>query len=171
MARVGVHHLPPTTAADLRPDARPAAATEVRSPVEPGARTLGDGGLASCHGEEPSDDSAAPPAKQPILTLLKQARAFGVGMALSTQNPVDLDYKAISNAGTWLIGRLQTERDRDRLLDGMRSAGGTVDVGELADTIGNLDKREFVVHSTREGAPRRFSTRWAMSYLPGRRSI
>ncbi len=111
--------------------------------------------------------TAAPPAKQPILTILKQARAFGVGMVLSTQNPVDLDYKAISNAGTWLIGRLQTERDRDRLLDGMRSAGGTVDVGELADTIGNLDKREFVVHSTREGAPRRFSTRWAMSYLPG----
>lgn len=111
--------------------------------------------------------TAAPPAKQPILTILKQARAFGVGMVLSTQNPVDLDYKAISNAGTWLIGRLQTERDRDRLLDGMRSAGGTVDVGELADTIGNLDKREFVFHSTRGGAPRRFGTRWAMSYLPG----
>ncbi|MEM9466003.1 MAG: DUF87 domain-containing protein [Actinomycetota bacterium] len=111
--------------------------------------------------------SAAPPAKRPILTILKQARAFGVGMVLSTQNPVDLDYKAISNAGTWLIGRLQTERDRDRLLDGMRSAGGTVDIGALADTIGNLGKREFVFHSTRGGAPSRFGTRWAMSYLPG----
>ncbi|MEO0495155.1 MAG: DUF87 domain-containing protein [Actinomycetota bacterium] len=111
--------------------------------------------------------SAAPPAKRPILTILKQARAFGVGMVLSTQNPVDLDYKAISNAGTWLIGRLQTERDRDRLLDGMRSAGGTVDIGELADTIGNLGKREFVFHSTRGGVPSTFGTRWAMSYLPG----
>ena len=111
--------------------------------------------------------SAAPPAKRPILTILKQARAFGVGMVLSTQNPVDLDYKAISNAGTWMIGRLQTERDRDRLLDGMRSAGGTVDVGELADTIGNLGKREFVFHSTRGGVPNTFGTRWAMSYLPG----
>ena len=111
--------------------------------------------------------SAAPPAKRPILTILKQARAFGVGMVLSTQNPVDLDYKAISNAGTWLIGRLQTERDRDRLLDGMRSAGGTIDIGELADTIGNLGKREFVFHSTRGGVPSTFGTRWAMSYLPG----
>ena len=111
--------------------------------------------------------TASPPAKQPILTILKQARAFGVGMVLSTQNPVDLDYKAISNAGTWLIGRLQTERDRNRLLDGMRSAGGTVDVSALADTIGNLDKREFVFHSTRGGGPRRFGTRWAMSYMTG----
>ena len=111
--------------------------------------------------------TASPPAKKPILTVLKQARAFGVGMVLSTQNPVDLDYKAISNAGTWLIGRLQTERDRDRLLDGMRSAGGTVDVSALADTIGNLDKREFVLHSTRSSRPRRFSTRWAMSYMTG----
>ncbi|MEM9202273.1 MAG: DUF87 domain-containing protein [Actinomycetota bacterium] len=111
--------------------------------------------------------SAAPPAKRPILTILKQARAFGVGMVLSTQNPVDLDYKAISNAGTWLIGRLQTERDRDRLLDGMRSAGGTVDISELADTIGNLGTREFVYHSTRGGVPSTFGTRWAMSYLPG----
>ena len=111
--------------------------------------------------------SAAPPAKKPILTILKQARAFGIGMILSTQNPVDLDYKAISNAGTWLIGRLQTERDRDRLLDGMRSAGGTVDVNELADTIGNLDKRQFVFHTTRGDEPSIFGTRWVMSYLPG----
>ena len=111
--------------------------------------------------------TAAPPAKRPILTILKQARAFGVGMVLSTQNPVDLDYKAISNAGTWMIGRLQTERDRDRLLDGMRSVGGSTDSGQLADTIGNLDKRQFVLHSTRGGGPRTFSTRWAMSYLPG----
>lgn len=109
----------------------------------------------------------APPSKKPILTILKQARAFGVGLVLSTQNPVDIDYKAISNAGTWMIGRLQTERDRERLLDGMRSSDGTVDIKELADSITALDKREFVLHSTRAARARRFSTRWAMSYLAG----
>ena len=72
--------------------------------------------------------TAEPPSKKPILTLLKQARAFGVGLVLSTQNPVDLDYKAISNAGTWMIGRLQTEQDKKRLLDGMSAAGGGVDI-------------------------------------------
>jgi DNA helicase HerA-like ATPase len=68
--------------------------------------------------------TAEPPSKKPILTILKQARAFGVGMVLSTQNPVDLDYKAMSNAGTWMIGRLQTERDKARILDGISSATG-----------------------------------------------
>ena len=111
--------------------------------------------------------TAEPPAKRPILTILKQARAFGVGMVLSTQNPVDLDYKAISNAGTWMIGRLQTERDKDRLLEGMRSAGGDVDIATVGDTIGGLDKRRFLLHSTRGDAPTEFGTRWAMSYLPG----
>ena len=111
--------------------------------------------------------TAAPPAKKPILTILKQARAHGVGMVLSTQNPVDLDYKALSNAGTWMIGRLQTERDKARLLDGMTSAAGEVDRGGIDDTISALDKREFLFHSTRSDAPERFSTRWAMSYLAG----
>jgi hypothetical protein len=111
--------------------------------------------------------TAAPPAKKPILTILKQARAHGVGMVLSTQNPVDLDYKAISNAGTWMIGRLQTERDKARLLDGMTSAAGDIDTGAIADTISALDKRQFLFHSTRADVPVRFGTRWAMSYLAG----
>lgn len=111
--------------------------------------------------------SAVPPAKRPILTIMKQARAFGVGMVLATQNPVDLDYKAIGNAGTWLIGRLQTERDRARLIDGMSSAAGDIDLAALSETIGALDKREFVLHRASGGAPVRFTTRWAMSYLRG----
>ena len=108
-----------------------------------------------------------PPSKKPILTILKQARAFGVGLVLSTQNPVDIDYKAISNAGTWMIGRLQTEQDKQRLLDGMGSSDGAVDVKAIGDRISRLDKREFVLHSTRTSQPRTFSTRWAMSYLAG----
>jgi hypothetical protein len=111
--------------------------------------------------------TAVPPAKAPILTIMKQARAFGVGMVLSTQNPVDLDYKAIGNAGTWMVGRLQTERDRGRLLDGMSSAAGDVDLAALASTIGGLGKREFVLHRATGGAPLRFTSRWAMSYLRG----
>jgi hypothetical protein len=111
--------------------------------------------------------TAAPPAKKPVLTILKQARAHGVGMVLSTQNPVDLDYKAISNAGTWMIGRLQTERDKARLLDGMTSAAGAVDKGAIDAAISALDKRQFLLHSTRADAPERFATRWAMSYLAG----
>jgi hypothetical protein len=111
--------------------------------------------------------TARPPAKKPILTILKQARAHGVGMVLSTQNPVDLDYMALSNAGTWMIGRLQTERDKARLLEGMTSAAGGVDRVQLDAVISALDKREFLLHSTRASAPLRFSTRWAMSYLAG----
>ncbi len=107
--------------------------------------------------------SANPPAKKPILTILKQARAFGVGMVLSTQNPVDLDYKAISNAGTWMIGRLQTERDKARLLEGLTSASGEVNIQQLDDTISGLDKREFLLHSTKANVPKVFTTRWAMS--------
>ncbi len=111
--------------------------------------------------------TAAPPSKKPILTILKQARAFGVGMILSTQNPVDLDYKAISNAGTWMIGRLQTERDKKRLLEGMSSASGDVDVSSVDATISGLAKREFLLYSTKRPKPLVFATRWAMSYLPG----
>ncbi|MFZ1638911.1 MAG: DUF87 domain-containing protein, partial [Candidatus Microthrix parvicella] len=111
--------------------------------------------------------TAEPPSKKPILTLFKQARAFGVGVVLSTQNPVDLDYKAISNAGTWMIGRLQTERDKSRLLDGMSSAAGSVDLSALSETISGLGKRQFLMQRTGGSAPKRFGVRWAMSYLAG----
>lgn len=111
--------------------------------------------------------SAMPPAKKPILTIFKQARAFGIGMILSTQNPVDLDYKAISNAGTWMIGRLQTERDKGRLLEGMTSSSGAVDIAAIDDTISGLAKRQFLLFSTKSPTPKVFATRWAMSYLPG----
>ncbi len=111
--------------------------------------------------------TAAPPTKKPIMTLMKQARAFGVGMVLSTQNPVDVDYKALSNAGTWMIGRLQTDRDKQRLLDGMSAAAGGVDVGAVGDTISGLAKREFVLRRAGKDKPEVFTTRWAMSYLRG----
>lgn len=108
-----------------------------------------------------------PATKKPILTLLKQARAFGVGLVLSTQNPVDLDYKAISNAGTWLIGRLQTEQDKNRLVDGLRSADGGVDVAEVERIISGLGKRQFVLRTTRSSELPLLTTRWALSYLAG----
>ncbi len=111
--------------------------------------------------------SAAPPAKKPILTIFKQARAFGVGMVLATQNPVDIDYKALSNAGTWLVGRLQTERDKARLMDGLAAATGTSDPAALGDTLSGLRKREFLFHTTSSDHPFTFTTRWAMSYLRG----
>jgi len=111
--------------------------------------------------------TAEPPSKKPILTILKQARAHGVGMLLSTQNPVDLDYKAMSNAGTWMIGRLQTERDKGRILEGLKSSSGAVDTRRLSTMIGDLAERQFVLHSTSEVAPVLFGTRWAMSYLRG----
>lgn len=111
--------------------------------------------------------SAKPPAKGPILTLFKQARAFGVGVVLATQNPVDVDYKALSNAGTWMVGRLQTEQDKARLLDGMSAAAGGVDVAAVGETISGLAKREFVLRQAGSDAPRSFTTRWAMSYLRG----
>jgi hypothetical protein len=112
--------------------------------------------------------TAAPPAKGPILTLLKQARAYGVGLVLATQNPVDLDYKAMSNAGTWMIGRLQTERDKARVLEALSSAGGQVDIAAIDAAISALGGREFILHNTHDrGGPQRFGTRWAMSYLRG----
>lgn len=111
--------------------------------------------------------TANPPTKKPVMTLMKQARAFGVGVVLSTQNPVDIDYKAISNAGTWMIGRLQTEQDKKRLLDGMSSAAGGVDTSEVADSIAALGKRQFVVRRAKADAPELLTTRWAMSYLRG----
>ncbi len=111
--------------------------------------------------------TANPPTKKPIMLLMKQARAFGVGVVLATQNPVDVDYKALSNAGTWMIGRLQTDRDKQRLLDGMSAAAGGVDVALVGDTISGLAKREFVLRRVGKDRPEVFTTRWAMSYLRG----
>ncbi len=111
--------------------------------------------------------SASPPAKKPILTIFKQGRAFGLGLVLSTQNPVDVDYKAMSNAGTWLVGRLQTENDKARVLEGLRSATGGTDVAALDRAIGALGKRQFLLVSAKASEPRLFATRWAMSYLRG----
>ena len=111
--------------------------------------------------------TAEPPAKKPILTVLKQGRAFGVGMVLATQNPVDLDYKVMSNAGLWLVGRLQTERDKARVLEGLKSAAGGADLAALDASIGGLQKRQFLLVSAKSNQPVLFETRWAMSYLRG----
>jgi hypothetical protein len=111
---------------------------------------------------------ANPPSKQPLLTLLKQARAFGLGVVLATQNPVDLDYKGLSNAGTWFIGRLQTERDRDRVLDGMEGASaGKMDRQQMSKILTQLGNRVFLMNNVHEDAPVVFETRWVMSYLRG----
>jgi hypothetical protein len=111
---------------------------------------------------------ANPPSKAPLLTLLKQARAFGVGVVLATQNPVDLDYKALANTGTWFLGRLQTERDKARLLDGLEgAAGGGLDRAEMDRLLSALEKRVFLLHNVHEKQPIVFQTRWTLSYLRG----
>jgi hypothetical protein len=114
--------------------------------------------------------TANPPSKTPMLTLLKQARAFGLGIVLATQNPVDLDYKALSNAGTWWIGRLQTERDKARLLDGLEgaaAAGERFDRRTMEQILAGLGNRVFLMNNVHEDAPVAFQTRWALSYLRG----
>jgi len=111
---------------------------------------------------------ANPPSKGPLLTLLKQGRAFGVGVLLATQNPVDLDYKGLSNIGTWFIGRLQTERDKARLLDGLEGASAAaLDRGEVDRILSSLGKRVFLLHNIHEKGLLTFETRWTMSYLRG----
>jgi hypothetical protein len=113
---------------------------------------------------------ANPPTKKPLLTLLKQARAFGLGLILATQNPVDLDYKALANTGTWFVGRMQTDRDKQRLLDGLEGAeasGGGLGRSDFDRMISALQSRVFLLHNVHEGEPLVFSTRWAMSYLRG----
>jgi hypothetical protein len=111
---------------------------------------------------------ANPPSKAPLLTLLKQARAFGVGVVLATQNPVDLDYKGLANTGTWFLGRLQTERDKARMLDGLEgAAAGSMDRAETDRLLSALDKRVFLLHNVHETAPVVFQTRWTLSYLRG----
>jgi len=110
-----------------------------------------------------------PPSKAPLLTLLKQARAFGLGVVLSTQNPVDLDYKGLSNTGTWFIGRLQTERDKERVIAGLEgaAAGAGFDQGRMEETLAGLGQRVFLLHNVHESEPAIFETRWVLSYLPG----
>jgi hypothetical protein len=109
-----------------------------------------------------------PPSKEPMLLLLKQARAFGVGVVLSTQNPVDLDYKGLSNIGTWFIGRLQTTQDIDRVIDGLGGkVGSSFDKSEIKQLLANLKKRTFFLKSAHLDDIRLFSTRWVMSYLKG----
>ncbi len=114
---------------------------------------------------------ANPPSKAPLLTLLKQARAFGLGLTVATQNPVDLDYKALANAGTWMLGRLQTDRDKARVLDGLEGAAGTAgasfDRAHLDQLLSSLGKRVFLLHNVHEKEPVVFETRWALSYLRG----
>ena len=112
--------------------------------------------------------TAMPASKLPMLMLMKQARAFGVGVVLATQNPVDLDYKGLSNAGTWFIGRLQTERDKARVIDGLLSAGqGEQDKATLEKLLGSLGNRVFLLQNAHEDRPILFRTRWALSYLRG----
>jgi hypothetical protein len=112
-----------------------------------------------------------PPSKTPLLTLLKQARAFGLGVVLATQNPVDLDYKGLANAGTWFIGRLQTDRDKERVLDGLEGAaagaGGTFDRQRMEQLLAALGSRIFLMNNVHDDAPQVFETRWCLSYLRG----
>lgn len=114
---------------------------------------------------------ANPPSKLPLLTLLKQARAFGVGVVLATQNPVDLDYKGLANTGTWFIGRLQTERDKQRVMEGLEGAAASQGVGfdrqAMERTLAGLGSRVFLMNNTHEDAPEVFQTRWTLSYLRG----
>ncbi|HET7695915.1 MAG TPA: hypothetical protein VFK57_09430 [Vicinamibacterales bacterium] len=111
---------------------------------------------------------ANPPSKPPLLTLLKQARAFGIGVVLATQNTVDLDYKGLGNAGTWFLGRLQTERDKARVLDGLEgAAAGALNRDEADRTLSSLGKRVFLLHDVHAAGPITFQSRWAMSYLRG----
>jgi hypothetical protein len=114
---------------------------------------------------------ANPPSKKPLLTLLKQARAFGVGIVLATQNPVDLDYKGLANCGTWFLGRLQTERDKARVLDGLESASGEAhaqfDRAEIDKMLSGLPGRTFLMNNVHDDHPELFKTRWTLSYLRG----
>ena len=115
--------------------------------------------------------TANPPSKMPMLTLLKQARAFGLGVVLATQNPVDLDYKGLSNAGTWFLGRLQTSRDKDRVLEGLEgastAAGHAFDRKKMDEILSGLGSRVFVMNNVHEDQPVVFQTRWTLSYLRG----
>lgn len=111
--------------------------------------------------------SANPPSKEPMLLLLKQARAFGLGVVLSTQNPVDLDYKGLANIGSWFVGRLQTKQDQDRVVAGMGGGSGKLDKDGIRELLAGLKERNFLLYSAHRDEPVLFSTRWVMSYLKG----
>ncbi len=111
--------------------------------------------------------SKNPPSKQPMLTLLKQARSFGIGIILSTQNPVDLDYKGLANIGTWFIGRLQTLQDKEKVIDGLTTGNSNLNKEELMDMLSNLSKRNFIMKNIHEDTIKVFETRWVLSYLKG----
>jgi hypothetical protein len=112
-----------------------------------------------------------PPTKQPLMSLIKQGRAAGLGVVLSTQNPADLDYKGLTNAGVWSVGTLRTDRDKERVLEGIEgaaaAAGGMLQGTDLDQALGTLKPRVFLLHNVRDDAPCFFHTRWAMSFLPG----
>lgn len=108
-----------------------------------------------------------PPSRNVMLRMIKQARAFGVGLLLATQNPVDLDYKALSNIGTWFIGRLQTERDKMRLMDGLETLTGGMDSSTISDIISSLGKRVFLMNNVNRPGPRVFHARQVLNYLAG----
>lgn len=110
--------------------------------------------------------NANPPSKTPMMTLLKQARAFGLGCVLSTQNPADIDYKGLGNISTWFIGRLQTAQDKERLLNGIVGLGG-VDKNEVLGMLEALEKREFVLKNANDNSLTKIKTRYALSYLKG----
>ncbi len=108
-----------------------------------------------------------PPTKGPLLTLFKQGRAYGVGAWLATQNPVDLDYKALGNAGVKLVGRLITDRDRERALEGL-GMSRLPDGRNADDIVAALGKRQFLLTDVRaKQGVRTLGSRWAMSYLRG----
>jgi len=115
--------------------------------------------------------TAKPPSKTPMMTLLKQARAFGIGIVLATQNPADIDYKGLANMGTWFLGRLQTQRDKDRVLDGLEGAansqGQSFSRAEMSQTLSALGNRVFLMNNVHDDAPTIFQTRWALSFLRG----
>lgn len=111
--------------------------------------------------------SSNPPSKQPMLTLLKQARSFGIGIVLSTQNPVDIDYKGLANIGTWFIGRLQTKQDIDKVIDGLSGANESINKAQIASLLSNLEKRNFILNNVNEDGIKVIETRWALSYLKG----
>ncbi len=115
---------------------------------------------------------AAPPSKKPMLILLKQARAYGIGIVLATQNPVDLDYKGLANIGTWFVGRLQTSQDQDRVAEGIAGASeGAFDGAGVRRMLAALKGRQFLLHSAHLDGPLLFETRWVMSYLKGPLSL
>lgn len=115
--------------------------------------------------------TAKPPSKPPMMILLKQARAFGLGIALATQNPVDLDYKGLANIGTWFLGRLQTQRDKDRVIEGLEGAaaqtGSKFDKAAMSEKLAALGNRVFLMNNVHDDGPTVFQSRWALSYLRG----